>query len=237
MFKDRLDAGYAIADRLKKYKSTDAIVLAIPKGGIPMGYIVANELRLPLEPIFSKKIGYPGYKEYAIGAVSAWGSFVTPHSGVTESYVQEETARIKDYLKQMQHTYLDGRSPARLKNRTVIVIDDGIATGNTLLATINTLKQQQPAKIIVAVPVSTKSGFDLLLKHCDELISIIVERQHFHGVGAYYQSFRDVSEEQVLYYLDKNRKKCNRIYKNEKQAVTPFVRTVRARNDNRHFSI
>jgi predicted phosphoribosyltransferase len=221
MFKDRLDAGCAIADRLKKYKNTDAIVLAIPKGGIPIGYVVAGELKLPMEPIFAKKIGYPGYKEYAIGAVSSRGSFITPNSSVTDSYIKEETARIKDYLKQMQRTYLDGRSPALLKNKTVIVIDDGIATGNTLLATINTLKQQQPAKIIVAVPVSTESGFELLSKHCDELISIIIERQYFHGVGAYYQNFSDVSEEQVLYYLKKNRKKYDRMYKNEKPGIYP----------------
>ncbi|MBS1523542.1 MAG: phosphoribosyltransferase [Bacteroidetes bacterium] len=220
MFKDRLDAGYALANRLLKYKNTDTIVLAIPKGGIPIGYIVANELRLPLEPIFSKKIGYPGYKEYAIGAVSAWGSFVTPHSGVSESYIREETDRIKEYLKQLQNAYLDGRAPAQLNGKTLIVIDDGIATGNTLLATINTLKQQQPAKIIVAVPVSTQLGFDLLSKHCDELISIITESQYFHGVGAYYQNFRDVSEEQVLYYLDKNRKKCDRIFKSDKPGIS-----------------
>ncbi|MBS1525944.1 MAG: phosphoribosyltransferase [Bacteroidetes bacterium] len=215
MFKDRIDAGYALAERLSKYQGTDSIVLAIPKGGVPIGYIVANELGLPLEPIFAKKIGHPGHKEYAIGAVSTWGSFVLPHSGVPESYIREETARIEAYLKQMQNTYMSGYFPTQLKGKTVIVIDDGIATGNTLLATINTLKQQRPAKIIVAVPVSTASGYDLLSGHCDELISVIIEKQHFYGVGAYYHNFSDVSQDEVVYYLDKNRKKCERLHKNQ----------------------
>ncbi|MBS1533357.1 MAG: phosphoribosyltransferase [Bacteroidetes bacterium] len=214
-FNDRIDAGHALATRLSKYKNTDSIVLAIPKGGVPVGYVVASELGLPLEPIFSKKIGYPGHKEYAIGAVSTWGSFVVPHKGVPEAYVAEETARLQSYLKQMQKTYLGDQPPAELKDKIVIVIDDGIATGNTLLATINMLKQQGPAKIVIAVPVSTKSGYDLLAAHCDELISVIVESQYFHGVGAYYYNFKDVSQDEVIYYLDKNRKKSDRLHKNQ----------------------
>jgi len=209
MFKDRIEAGYALARRLSKYKNLAGIVLAVPKGGVPIGYVVANELSAPLELILSKKIGHPMHKEYAIGAVSLWGSFVVPHHEVPQSYITEESTRIRNYLKQMQDKFMGGREPADLKNKTVIVIDDGIATGNTLLATINTLKQQQPAKIIVAVPVSTKSGYDIISKNCDELIAEIIETGYFPGVGAYYGRFDDVSEDEVMYYLEKNRRKLH----------------------------
>ncbi len=206
MFKDRIDAGYALTQRLLKYKNMEGVVLAVPKGGVPLGYVVASELGFPLELILSKKIGHPMHKEYAIGAASLWGSFVIPHPDVSQSYITQETARIERYLKQMQNKFMAGRTPADLKGKTVIVTDDGIATGNTLLATINMLKTQQPSKIIVAVPVSTQAGYDMLSKHCDELISVIVERQYFPGVGYYYQNFDDVSEEEVIYYLEENKK-------------------------------
>lgn len=205
MFRDRIEAGHVLADRLLKYKNTEGIVLAVPKGGVPIGYVVANELSLPLELILSKKIGHPINKEYAIGAVSLWGSFVTPHTDVPQSYVKEETTRIKSYLKRMQNTFMGGQPPATLKGKTIIVIDDGIATGNTLLATINMIRMQQPARIVIAVPVSTQSGYNMISKNCDELVSIIIEKQYFRGVGAYYQNFPDVSEEEVNYYLTKNR--------------------------------
>ncbi len=207
MFKDRIDAGYALAQRLLKYKNTEGAVLAVPKGGVPLGYVVANELGMPLELILSKKIGHPMHKEYAIGAVSLWGSFVVPHHDVSQSYIKQETARIEQYLKRMQNKFMAGRAPADLKGKTVIVIDDGIATGNTLLATINMLRAQRPSKVIVAVPVSTQAGYNMLSKHCDELISVIVERQYFPGVGFYYQNFEDVTEEEVIYYLEENKKK------------------------------
>ncbi len=207
MFKDRIDAGYALAQRLLKYKNTEGAVLAVPKGGVPLGYVVANELGMPMELILSKKIGHPMHKEYAIGAVSLWGSFVVPNHDVSQSYIKQETARIEQYLKRMQNKFMAGRAPADLKGKTVIVIDDGIATGNTLLATINMLRAQRPSKVIVAVPVSTQAGYNMLSKHCDELISVIVERQYFPGVGFYYQNFEDVTEEEVIYYLEENKKK------------------------------
>ncbi len=211
MFKDRIEAGFALANKLKKYKNANAIVLAVPKGGVPIGYIVATELGLPMGLILSKKIGHPFNKEYAIGAVNLWGSFVVPHEEVSQEYIDREITRIRTNLKAMQRKFMVGTEPEKILNKTVIVIDDGIATGNTLLA-INILKQHHPAKIIIAVPVSSISAYDVLSKQVDEIIALKIPK-YFAGVGAYYEQFEDVSEEQVLLYLEKARKGTSKLMK------------------------
>lgn len=203
MFKDRISAGYVLAQLLKKYKNVKGVVLAVPKGGVPIGYIVAKELGLPLEILLTKKIGHPLQKEFAIGAVSLWDSYLTHQPDVSPVYIDEEIARIREHLREMQKKFTKGETPVSLEKKTVIVIDDGIATGNTLLATINMLKKQHPAKLVIAVPVSTKSGYDLLSGHVDELISVLTVPGYFGGVGAYYEEFNDVSEQEVISYLDK----------------------------------
>lgn len=203
MFKDRIAAGYALAEKLKKYKNANGVVLAVPKGAVPIGFVVARELGLPLELILSKKIGHPVNKEYAIGAVSLLGSFVVPHEDVRQEYIDKEILRIRNNLKDMQHKFMAGRPPQDVRDKTVIVIDDGIATGNTLMATINILKKNHPARIVIAVPVSSRAAYAKLSKQVDELISLIIP-EYFAGVGAFYEQFEDVSEEQVKYYLDKS---------------------------------
>jgi predicted phosphoribosyltransferase len=204
MFKDRIEAGYALADRLKAYKNAQGVVLAVPKGAVPIGYIIANELRLPLELVLAKKIGHPTNKEYAIGAVSLWGSYIVPHENVSTSYIESETQRIRRQLEERQKKYMSGRPPLEIENKTVIIVDDGIATGNTLLATVKTIKKSHPAEIIIAVPVSSESGYQLLSKEVDKIFSILIPK-YFAGVGAFYHDFGDVSEEEVKYYLDKSR--------------------------------
>lgn len=205
MFKDRIEAGYALAEKLKKYKNAEGVVLAVPKGGVPIGYIVAKELGLPLELILSKKIGHPLNKEYAIGAVSLWGSFIVPHDDVPQDYIDREIKKIHANLEKMQLKFMAGKEPENIEHKTVIVIDDGIATGNTLLATINMLKKHEPAKIVIAVPVSSKSAYQKLSKEVDELVSLIVP-EYFVGVGGYYEQFEDVSENEVLQYLERAKK-------------------------------
>lgn len=213
MFKDRIEAGYALAEKLKKYKNANGVVLAVPKGAVPIGFVVARELGLPLELILSKKIGHPVNKEYAIGAVSLLGSFVVPHEDVRQEYIDKEILRIRNNLKDMQHKFMAGRPPQDVRDKTVIVIDDGIATGNTLMATINILKKNHPARIVIAVPVSSRAAYAKLSKQVDELISLIIP-EYFAGVGAFYEQFEDVSEEQVKYYLDKSH-----------EALVPVVNT------------
>ncbi len=201
MFKDRIDAGLALAQKLKKYQHVDGIVLAVPKGGVPIGYIVARELGLPMELILSKKIGHPLQKEYAIGAVSLQGSFIVPHEDVSQAYIERETKRIQAGLREMQKKFQADAEPQNLKDKIVIVVDDGIATGNTLLSTVNIIKKQEPAKIIIAVPVTSKQAYTNLSKYVDELIYLKIP-DYFAGVGAFYEEFYDVSEAEVKQYLD-----------------------------------
>lgn len=204
MFRDRVQAGLLLASKLRKYKNDPGIVLAVPRGGVPVAYAVAKELGFPIEVILTKKIGHPFNKEYAIGAASLTDYFVLPHENVSEAYIQKEIALIRRRLKEMYKIFMGDREPEKLEGKTVIVIDDGIATGNTLMGTINILRKSKPGKIIIAVPVASKSAVKKLSKEVDEVIALLIPEE-FHGVGSFYLDFEQVSDEEVILYLDKLR--------------------------------
>jgi len=204
MFRNRLEAGLLLAEKLKKFKSEPGVILAVPRGGLPVAYAVAKELGFPLEVILTKKIGHPINKEYAIGAASLTDYFIIPHENVSEDYIQEELKRVRAKLKNMYTKFMGNKEPEDLKGKTVIVIDDGIATGNTLLGTINVLRKSNPAKIVIGVPVASKSAFEKLSKEVDEVIAVLVP-ELFYGVGAFYKDFEQVNDEEVLFYLNKLR--------------------------------
>ena len=204
MFRDRIEAGILLADKLKKYKNDPGIVLAVPRGGVPVAYAVARELGFPFEVTLTKKIGHPGNKEYAIGAASLTDYFIVPHDGVTEEYIQQELLRVRSRLKEMYTRFMGDKEPENLKGKTVIVIDDGIATGNTLMGTVNVLRKSKPGKIVIGVPVASKSAMLKLSKEVDEVIALLIPEE-FYGVGAFYEDFEQVSDEEVLLYLDKLR--------------------------------
>src|SRR6188474_514256 len=130
MFRDRIEAGILLAKKLKKYKNDKGIVLAVPRGGVPVAYAVARELNFPIELVLTKKIGHPGNKEYAIGAASLSDYFIVPHEEVSEEYIQKELLDIRRRLKEMHRKFMGDREPESLEGKTIIVIDDGIATGN-----------------------------------------------------------------------------------------------------------
>lgn len=204
IFKDRKEAGIALAQLLQKYTNENGVVLAVPRGGVPIAYVVSKYLNLPMDIIFSKKIGHPGNKEYAIGAVSLMGSFVEDHREVPDSYIKQETARIRNNLMQMHKKFVGDYEPVPLKGKTIIIVDDGIATGNTLLGTINILKKSKPAKVVVAVPVASQSAINKLAPEVDEIICPLVPDE-FYGVGAFYERFNQVTDEDVIYYIEKHR--------------------------------
>jgi predicted phosphoribosyltransferase len=204
MFKNRIDAGMLLAEKLKKYKNTEGIVLAVPRGGVPVAYAVAKKLGLPLEVILTKKIGHPGNREYAIGAASLTDYFVVPHDDVTDDYIASEVKRVQVRLRGMYEKYMGNQPPLSLEGKTVLAIDDGIATGNTLLGTVNLLRKSNPAKIIVAAPVASDSAVEKLSAVADEVVVLSVPA-YFYGVGAWYEDFEQVEDEEVLYYLDKIR--------------------------------
>jgi len=203
-FKDRLEAGHMLGARLKKYKGDPGVVLAVPRGGIPVAYEVAKELDFPLEVILTKKIGHPLNKEYAIGAASLTDYFVIAHENVSDEYIKKEVEIIRQKLKDMYVKFMGDKEPESLINKTVIVIDDGIATGNTLLATVNVLRKSKPAKIVIAVPVASARALTKLSMEVDEVVAVYVP-EDFHGVGAFYDDFDQVTDEEVLFYLNKFR--------------------------------
>jgi len=203
-FKNRIEAGQMLAARLKKYKGDPGVVLAVPRGGVPVAYEVARELGFPLEVILTKKIGHPMNKEYAIGAASLSDYFVIPHDNVSDEYINREVEKIRHKLKEMYVKFMGDKEPESLTNKTVLVIDDGIATGNTLLATVNVLRKSNPEKIIIAVPVASESAITKLSREVDEVVTVYVPEE-FYGVGAFYDDFDQVSDEEVLFYLNKFR--------------------------------
>ncbi len=202
MYADRIEAGLVLADQLKKYTGQPGVVLAVPRGGVPLGYIIARELKMPLEILLSKKIGHPNNPEYAIGAVSLTDSIIIPHEGVSNEYIESETERIREKLRENYKKFMRDIKPIDLKDKIIIIVDDGIATGNTLLSTVKMLRNQKPAKIVIAVPVAPRSSVDKLSKLVDEMVIPLIPEE-FYGVGGFYEDFAQVSDEEVLMYLDK----------------------------------
>lgn len=202
MFQNRAEAGIMLAAKLKKYRNEPGVVLAVPRGGVPVACAVAKELGFPLEIVLTKKIGHPVNKEYAIGAASLTDYFVIPHENVSDEYIHGEVQRIRIRLKDMYEKFMGSTAPVSLEGKTVIVVDDGIATGNTLLGTVNVLRKGKPGKLIVAVPVASANAVTKLSKEVDEVIAVLIP-EPFYGVGSFYKDFTQVSDEEVIEYLYK----------------------------------
>lgn len=194
MYHDRKEAAMLLASRLKQYKGTNTIILAIPRGGVPVGYGIAAALGLPLEIIMAKKIGHPSNPEYAIGAVSQ--DEVCLDEAVSPQYIKKETARIKEELSTRQKNFMNGRKLTDLKGKNVIVVDDGIATGRTMVACINGIRNKMPSRLIIAIPVASMNAAAILRPLVDEFVCPLVSPE-FYAVGQYYEDFNQVSDEEV----------------------------------------
>lgn len=206
MFKNREEAGRLLYKELLEYKDKkDAIIVTIPRGGLPIGYTLAKQLNLPLEITLSKKIGHPYNKEYAIGAVTLEDKILSrAASQVSEDYIDEETIKIRQLLKERFKQYYGTDKPISLKGKTVIIVDDGVATGNTLISSIQLIEKQQPAKIVVALPVASKSA----LKRIRDLILVenticLDAPENFRAVGQFYNEFNQVNDKEVIELLRK----------------------------------
>ncbi|MCK5441725.1 MAG: phosphoribosyltransferase [Maribacter sp.] len=206
MFRDRIDAGLQLAEKLMKFKNENAVVLAIPRGGLPLGAIVAKALKAPLDVVLTKKIGHPFHKEYAIGAVSLEGIILTDAIEIHPNYVEEETARIRKKLKERHDQYYKHRSPEDLKDKVVIIVDDGIATGNTILATMELVDKEKPNKIVVAIPVAPISAIRKLedTPNVDEVICLQTPHD-FQAVGQFYKEFYQVSDQEAIQLLEESK--------------------------------
>jgi putative phosphoribosyl transferase len=201
-FQDRTEAGRQLAEKLEKYAGrADVIVLALPRGGVPVACEVAKQLHAPLDVFVVRKLGVPGFEELAAGAIAAGNVRVLnedvvralPHAEeVIESVTATETAE----LKRREHEYRDGRPAPTLADRIVILVDDGLATGATMRAAVKALRQSSAAKIVVAVPVGPPDTCRKLKQEADEIICLSTP-QFFQAVGQYYEDFSQTSDHDV----------------------------------------
>lgn len=204
LFHNREEAGEKLASKLEKYRNSNAVVLGIPRGGIALGYEVAKELQLPLDIVLSKKIGHPLSPEFAIGSVSLDSVVIDEHPGVPVEYVDEQIRRIRLALEEKRKLYEGGHAPVIVKDRPVIIVDDGIATGNTLLATVQLLRKSGASLIVAATPVMPLSRVSAIKEKVDELIYLAAP-EFFPGVGFFYRDFEQLSDEEVVMLLELNR--------------------------------
>ncbi len=204
MFKDRFDAGRQLAEKLQHFKKRDGVVIAVPRGGIELGYEVALALDLPLEVVLTKKLGHPHQKEYAIGAVSLAGHVLHRAEGIPDEYIEEETERVREVLRKRQQMYYGARKPENLTDRIVIIVDDGIATGSTLLSSIELIRQSKPSHIVVAVPVASSQAARKIKDEVDEFVCLLIP-EDFYAVGEFYENFYQVSDKEVTELLEKAR--------------------------------
>ena len=203
MIRNRQDAAERLTERLQKYKGEDGIVLAIPRGGVPIGAYIAKELGFPVEVILSKKIGHPHNPEFAIGAVSMDSVEVNESLPVPHEYIEEETRKIQEELKRRYQLFMGNHKPTDLHNKLVILVDDGIATGHTLMSTVLMVKKQNPKKLVVAVPVAPPAAIDEFEPMVDELICLMAP-PGFFAVAQFYIEFQQVSDEEVIQALKGN---------------------------------
>ncbi len=200
-FADREDAGKRLAGRLKKYAGKpDTVVVALPRGGVVTGREVADALRLPLDIVVPRKIGSPGDPEYAIGAVTEEGDAVWNESerrAAGEEYLAATLAAERAAARRRLATYRAGMPARSLRGKTVIVVDDGVATGHTMRAAVATVRREGAARLVVAVPVCPPDSRASLEAVADE-VEVIESPRAFAAIGAHYGAFPQVSDGEVL---------------------------------------
>lgn len=205
VFLDRKEAGKKLAKKLENFRGKNAVVFALPRGGVVTGYEIAKALHLPLSLVIVRKIGHPDNPEYAIAAVSSSG-YITKNGEtalVDSAWFLKEAKTQQKEAKRRKSVYLDNKKSLSAKGKIAIIVDDGIATGLTMRSSISELRAQNPREIVVAVPVIPKDTFRVLSQEVDKVIALDVPA-HFRGaVGAYYSSFPQIHDEEVVAILRK----------------------------------
>jgi len=208
-FKNRTEAGRVLASHLVGYANrSDLAVLALPRGGVPVAFEVAQALDAPLDVFLVRKLGTPGQPELALGAIAGGGVQVVnwplvEYLGIPDRVIDNIAAHERQELERRERAYRDDRPPIEVRNRTIILIDDGLATGSTMAAAIAALKQRQPSRIVVAVPVAPASTCERLREEVDEVICPL-SPEEFDGVGRWYEDFSQTSDDEVRSLLDQS---------------------------------
>jgi putative phosphoribosyl transferase len=199
-FLNRYDAAMQLAPLLEKYKNEEGVILAVPRGGVPIGYYLAKHLDFNLDLLMTKKLGHPAQEEYAVGAVGIESIIIEDAYQIPREYIQQQTKRIRQELIERYRRFMGDREPTVLKNKIVIVVDDGIATGRTILATLKMLRSKEPKKLVVAVPVASGEAAEKIKKEVDDFICLYIPAP-FYGVGRFYEDFSQTSDEEVMALL------------------------------------
>lgn len=204
IFKNRVDAGQRLAEALIDYKGEDLIVYALPRGGVVLGHEISKRLDAPLDLIITRKIGHPGNEECAVCAIAEDGHMICDSSSmglIDSQWIQENAEKEMDEAKRRRLAYLKGRKPLSATGKIAVIVDDGVATGLTLMLAIQELKHNNPRKIVVAVPVSSPTAAIKLQQEADELV-VLDTPANFYAVGAHYVSFPQLTDDEVIKIME-----------------------------------
>ena len=206
-FKNRSEAGGFLAQKLKEYTNDpNVVVLALPRGGVPVAFEVAQALKAPLDIFVVRKLGVPGYDELAMGAIATGGTRilnfrVVDFLDISNEAIEAVTAREQHELERRERLYRGTRPALDVQGRTVIIVDDGMATGSSMRAAVQSLRQEKPEKIIVAVPVGARETCDSFAKEVDTMCVCAITPEPFDGVGLWYRDFEQTSDAEVRQLL------------------------------------
>jgi predicted phosphoribosyltransferase len=201
-FQNRSEAGRLLAEKLERYKDLpDVLVLALPRGGVPVAYAVAKALNAPLDVFIVRKLGVPGQEELAMGALASGGILALNHSlirqlQIPQSAIDAAATREAEELRRRELLYRGDKTPLDVSGRTVILVDDGLATGSTMKAAVAAVRRQEPAKIIVAVPTAPAETCEELQCDADEVICAVTP-EPFYAVGQWYVNFEQTTDAEV----------------------------------------
>jgi putative phosphoribosyl transferase len=208
LFRDRIEAGRRLTQRLEREAiGPNALVLALPRGGVPVGFEITQILNLDLDILLVRKLGAPGYEELAMGAVASGGLRVLNdglirHLGISRAVIDRVTAREQQEIQRREQLYRDGRPALPIKDRIVILVDDGLATGASMLAAARAARAQQPKRVIVAVPVASRDACEEFRQHVDDVICAETP-EPFYSVGTWYEDFSQTSDAEVRELLQR----------------------------------
>jgi putative phosphoribosyl transferase len=208
-FRDRKEAGQKLAEALLNFEGRDAVIYALPRGGVVLGYEIAKALKAPLDIVITRKVGHPNNPEYAVCAVTEGGVLICNDNEKRRLDPKWLESRVKEGVKEAKRrrdTYLKNLTPINPVGKTVIIVDDGVATGLTMRAAIRDIREKNPKAVVVAIPVVPRDTARVIGREADESVALDIPRMYLGAVGAYYDKFPQVSDEEVIELLEKSRK-------------------------------